>query len=433
MALTRRQLIAAAGGAAAAHALLPAVARVGPAFGKAPVAPSAARRNRLVVLFLTGGNDGLNTIVPRGGSAYDVYRKVRPTLAIPPSQTRALTKFGDAGHRLGITTLLPNVFRMYHAGRLAVVQGVDSPSRTFSHFQAIDNWHAGSDLARHTGWLGRHLDRVGMREGELRAVGIGTELPLLLRGTKRMGVQVSSIAATRFADGTGAVADARHDALALFENHAASEPIRRYAGKGASDAVDLVDLFARVPAAPATGVPLADRMLTARALLNMDLGVECVYLVAPQYDTHTEQKRQHTDRLRELDAGIEAFFFGTVKGKPTGAGRLSPLLDSRTILMVVSEFGRRIGENGTGALAGTDHGAASPILIFGPAGRGATGGALVPGLHGEHPPLGTVRAPADNRRQTPDKRRVFQAVLDDWLNDPDPLYRKLGPLPGLFR
>lgn len=435
MALTRRQLLAGAGGAAAAHTLLPAVARVGDAFGAAPVSPKARTRNRLVVLFLGGGNDGLNTFIPRTGTAEAVYRKVRPTLAIPWSQTLRLDRFrDDEDYHLGLNPILKNVYKLYRQGRLAVVQGVDYPGHSFSHFSAIDNWHSGTpDRGRYTGWIGRHLDRVQVREGELRAVGIGTDLPLLLRGERRSGTEIASIAATRFADGSGAIADARHDALALFANHAAGEPLRRYAGKGARMATDLVDVMAKVPAAKPTGVPLADKMLTARSLLRMDLGTECVYLSSGAYDTHTEQKTGHANRLRELDAGIEAFFFGTVNGRPTGAGPLPAYLAKRTILLVVSEFGRRIGENGSGPLAGTDHGAAGPVMVFGPTGRGQTGRELVPGLHGDHPPLGTTRAPADNLRMTEDMRRVFQSVLQDWLGDPDPLYRKLGRVPGLFR
>ncbi|HVF03971.1 MAG TPA: DUF1501 domain-containing protein [Frankiaceae bacterium] len=434
MALTRRQLIAGAGGAAAAHTLLPAVGRVGEAFGKAPVNPRAARRNRLVVLHLVGGNDGLNTFVPRSGKKADVYRKVRPTLAIPASKTLRMDRFGDAEHHLGLNPLLRSLYRLYLRGRVAVVQGVDYPGHVYSHFDAIDNWHAGTPgRGRGAGWIGRHLDRVGVRPGELRAVGIGNELPLLLRGERRSGSQVHSIAATRFADGTAGIADARHDALALFQNHAANEPLRRVAGRGGREAADLVDLFSRVRATKSTGVPLADRMLTARSLLSLDLGVETVYLSAGAYDTHTHQKADHILRLKDLDAAIEAFFFGTVRGAPTGQGALPGGLDSRTILMITTEFGRRVGENGSGAQAGTDHGAATPVILIGPSGRGATGTELVPGFHGDHPPMGSTRAPADNLAQTMDMRRVFQSVLDDWFNDPDPIYRPYGRVPGLFR
>jgi uncharacterized protein (DUF1501 family) len=428
MALTRRRLIQAAGGAAAAHALLPAVARVGDAFGKTSAHPGAAARNRLVVIHLNGGNDGLNTVVPTAGRAYDVYKKVRPALAYQPKQTLPLDLAADRAHHLGLNPKLKALHRLYRDGRVAVVQGVDYPDHSYSHFTSGDIWHSGEPgRAPDSGWLGRHLDRAGVRDGELRGVGIGSELPLMLRGSRLGGVPITSIAAMRFGDGAGAVVDARHDALALFGHHAAAEPLRRVAGIGARQAVDLVDVLAKVPPAKTTGSWFADAMLTGRTLLGLDLGVECLVLTPGGYDTHTDQRAGHERLLTDLDGALEAFFLGTVNGVKTGAGPMPAALAARTAVLVVSEFGRRIGENGVGAGAGTDHGAAGPVLLVGPKGR--IGG----GLHGEHPSLGTTKLPADNLAMTVDLRRVYQSVLEQWLHDPDPLYARYQRLPGLFR
>ena len=429
MPISRRRLIQAAGGAAAAHVVVPAMARVGAAFGATGADPSSANRNRLVVIHLFGGNDGLNTVVPTAGGNYDVYRKVRPAVSYTPSQTLPLDLAQDRDHHLGLNPKLKTVHSLYRQGRVAVVQGVDYPDHSYSHFTSADIWHSGEpDRAAASGWLGRHLDRAGVPEGELRGVGVGYELPLMLRGSERSGVEIASIAATRFADGTGAVADARHDALALFDHHASNEPLRRFAGHGGRQAVDLVDAFAKVPAAKTTGNALGDAMLTARSLLGLNLGVECVFLGVGGFDTHTDQRAQHEQRLQVVDNAIEAFFLGTYGGKSLGVGPLSPSLAARTIVLVMSEFGRRIGENGTGPGAGTDHGAAAPVLMVGP-----RNGALVAGVHGEHPSLGTTKAPADNLVMTTDVRRLYQSVLTDWLHDPDPLYERMPALPGLFR
>jgi uncharacterized protein (DUF1501 family) len=434
MALTRRRLIQAAGGAAAAHALLPAVGRVGEAFGATGAHPSSRTRNRLVVIQLAGGNDGLNTVVPTGGRNRDVYRKVRPALAYKASQTLPLDLYGDAEHHVGLNARLKTLHRLYRQGRVAIVQGVDYPNHSYSHFTSSDIWHSGEPgRAADSGWLGRHLDRTGIRTGELRGVGIGSALPLMLRGHRRSGTEIQSIAATRFADGNGAIADARHDALALFDHHAKAEPLRRFAGLGSRQAVDLVDVLSRVPPAKTTGSTLGDCLMTARTLLGLDLGVECVYVGAGGYDTHTEQKAQHERLMADVDLALESFFFGTAKGRPLGTGALPASLASRTTVMVISEFGRRIGENGTGAGAGTDHGAAMPVLMIGPDGPGATGRRLVPGIHGEHPPMGTTKAPADNLVMTTDVRRLYQSVLTHWLADPDPVYAKVGGVHGLFR
>jgi uncharacterized protein (DUF1501 family) len=427
VALTRRRFVQAAGGAAASHALLPAVARVGEAFAQTGASPASARRNRLVVIHLYGGNDGLNTVIPTAGTAYDVYRKVRPALSYKPSQTLPLDLPADRAHHLGLNAQLKTLHKLYRDGRLAIVQGVDYPQHNYSHFVSGDIWHSGEPgQAPDSGWLGRHLDRHAPKPGELRGIGIGYELPLMLRGRQRAGVELRSIAATRFSDGTGAVADARHDALALFDHHARSEPLRRFAGSGARQAVDLVDVLAKVPPAKSTGTPLGDGLLTARSLLGLNLGVEVMFLGVGGYDTHTDEKGQHEALLRDLDRSLEAFFLGTYGGKRITTA-LPAALASRTTVMVMSEFGRRIGENGTGAGAGTDHGAAAPVLLVGPKGR------VAPGLHGEHPHLGTTKAPADNLMMTTDVRRLYQTVLTDWLHDPDPLYDRMAPLRGLFR
>ena len=421
MTLTRRQLVAAAGGAAASYALLPAVARVGDAFGKTLAHPEAATRNRLVVIHLVGGNDGLNTIIPTSGKAYDVYRKVRPALRYSPSQTLRLNS------RQGLNRKLKTLHRLYKEQRVAIVEGVDYPDHSYSHFTSSDIWHSGEPgRAGGSGWLGRHLDRVRPGEGELRGLGIGRELPLMLKGDRRSGAEIQSIAATRFGDGTGAIADARHDALALFANHDKAQPLRRHVGLGSRLAVDLVEVMAGAPVAPTTRRAFPDAMVMARTLLGLDLGVECLYLDVGGYDTHTSQRAGHEVLLGDLDLALEAFFFGTARGSKLGIGPLPSSLAARTTVLVISEFGRRIGENGTGAGAGTDHGAAAPVFLIGPRGK------VRPGLHGAHPDLGSTVKPADNLAMTTDVRRVYRAVLDGWLHDPDPLYRKVKPL-SLFR
>jgi uncharacterized protein (DUF1501 family) len=272
-----------------------------------------------------------------------------------------------------------------------------------------------------------------MGEGELRAVGIGTELPLMLRGRDQLGAEIASLS-VQFADGNGAVAVPRHQALASFAGYPAGDSLRHAAGVQANRAVSLVDQLNRAKPAAATGGPMTNAMLTARTLLEKDLGVECVFLGQPaSYDTHSAQRSQQETALRNLDAGIEAFFYGTEFGVPiANRGPLAANVAARTIVMVVSEFGRRIGENGAGAIAGTDHGAAGPVLLIGPP-AGAEFPKLIPGLHGDHPPMGTPTMPADNLAMTTDLRTLYQAVLTHWLSDPDPIYStRVPPLAGLF-
>jgi uncharacterized protein (DUF1501 family) len=420
--ITRRHFIAGSAAMAAIPTLAPLTGRVGRAFG-ITAAEASTDRNRLVVIFLGGGNDGLNTVIPMadadGTQRLSVYRQVRPTLRYEPTAVLPLDRIGDSDHGVGLHPALSRVHGMYQQGRVAVVQGVDYPSHSFSHFVGTDTWQSGQpEIAPDSGWLGRHLDRVGIGVGELRAVAIGTELPLIFRGHDKQGVSIPGIP-VKFADGTAAVGDARHAALEQFGLHSTSEPLRRFLGETMDGTVDLVNQLETVAAPAATSNPLTNALLTARVLLEGDFGLECVFVSVGGYDTHVGQKPLHQNLLASLDQAVGTFLDGDAS---LGIAPMAPAVASRTLLMTFSEFGRRLGENGG---AGTDHGTAAPLFVVGPAGS-----RLVPGLHGEHPGLGTTLAPRDNITATTDLRAVYQALLQEWLADPEPMYG--SPLAGLF-
>ncbi|MBV8981861.1 MAG: DUF1501 domain-containing protein [Acidimicrobiia bacterium] len=430
---TRRQFLVGAGSLAGVQLLAPIVTRSGGAVGAADIDPATDSRRRLVVIFLPGGNDGLNTVIPRadvaGAPRRSVYQKVRPNIGYSAGSTKALDRPADHAHELGLNSKLDTLYRLYKDDRVAIVQGVDYPNHNYSHFASQTIWQSGEpDRGPDSGWLGRHLDRAGIAPGELRAVGIGTALPLMLTGARQQGSEIQSLPATHFVDGSSAAAAARHAALTRFATHPADQPVRRLAGQRALEAVTLSGDLAAVPP-PKTTTGLAAGLLTARRLLESRLGVEAVFV--PQqanYDTHVTQKSQHEKVLNELDNALEAFYFGTLGGQSTGDRAMAAGLASRTLVLIISEFGRRIGENGG---AGTDHGAAAPVFLIGPP-PGTSTPTLQPGLHGDHPDMGTTTLPADNLLRTTDMRAVYQAVLQGWLGDPDPLYNGVGALPGLF-
>jgi uncharacterized protein (DUF1501 family) len=430
--LTRRQFLLGSGALAGLGVFAPLAGRVGAAFGATNVDPATALRRRLVVIYQQGGNDGLNMVSPRGDVAgaprYSVYRKVRPSIGHDRAVTLPLDRVGDAGWDLGLHPRLQTVHRLYGEGRVAVVQGVDYPSHNYSHFESTDIWQSGlPESSFDSGWIGRHLDRAGIGEGELRAVGLGNELPLALRGQKHQGVEISGLPLA-FSDGTDAIADPRHAALRSFGTQLWPAPLARFAADQVELTVATVEDLERAPAPVSTGNPLANDLLAARTLLTENLGVEVVFVQQGGYDTHAGQLAQHDTLFSQLDGAIEAFFLGTLAGADLGIGPLPPGLADRTLVMTTSEFGRRIGETGVGAsVAGTDHGAAAPMLLIGP----STG--LVPGVHGDHPDMGSVLLPADNLAMTTDLRRVYQSILQQWLGDPDPNYAgSFDPLPGLF-
>ena len=417
MTVTRRTVLKGAGAAVGLYTFSPLLG--GSAYA---ASPQANARRRLVVIDMGGGNDGLNMVVPRTGTNRALYESVRPTLSLPPSSLLPLDEFGglDDGS-MGLHDALSTVHQMYRDGRVSVVQGVDYQNHSYSHFTSNDIWQAGNpDNHGDAGWIGRHLDRVGVTDGELRAVGIGGELAHALRGRVRSGCQVNSLAATHFSGKVTPLSLARQEVFGRFAEHRVSEPTRHAYGAMCAGVVEL-DTMTRGLVAPAPG-GLANEFMTARTLLAADLGVEVVFITTKGYDNHANQLNLHAARLTELDQAIEAFYFGTKGGVAVtdaagvAIGPLPPHLADRTMVMTFSEFGRRIGENASG----TDHGAAAPMLFVGPTPPAPGSGqpVLVPGLHADHPPMGSVTLPADNLGMTTDVRSVYQAVLRHWINDP---------------
>jgi uncharacterized protein (DUF1501 family) len=446
--VTRRTVLKGAAAGAGLYAFSPLLRG---AWGEA--GPQAAGRRRLIVIDLGGGNDGLNMVAPRTGPNRAVYEQVRPTIALPVDELHALDNGRQDDGSLGFHPALTTVHALYKQNRVAVVQGVDYPNHNYSHFTSNDIWQAGNpDNIGDAGWLGRHLDRVGMPVEEIRAVGIGGTLPHALRGNTYTGAQVNYLGATHFIDGTASLALRRHDVYRGFGGHTTTEPNRHTYGALCAGAVQLdADTTGLVAAQPGG---LANSLLTARTLLTANLGVEVVFVSTGGYDTHAAQRTLQDQLLLDLDQALEAFYFGTKggavvtsDGTATGTpiGPVDPAIADRTIVMTFSEFGRRIGENG----GGTDHGAAAPMLFVGPPAPPVGSGVrkLVAGLHGDHPDMGSTVLPADNLGITTDLRSVYQAVLTRWINDPsgprqdtgDPAFRLTGTtlesdgsLKGLF-
>jgi uncharacterized protein (DUF1501 family) len=213
-----------------------------------------------------------------------------------------------------------------------------------------------------------------------------------------------------------------------------AEPLRHFAGAVDGQTVHLVETLEGFTAPTDVGEQIAKDLLAARLLLEQDgLGVEIVFVAQPGYDTHTTERAGQEALFTNLDAALDLFYTGMYKGKKI-VDPLAPNVLDRTMVMSFSEFGRRLGENGGVGVAGTDHGAAAPLFMIGPpTGSLAVTAKPVAGLHGDHPNVGTVALPADNLEKTTDVRQVYQAVLEKWFADPDPIYGTTFPaLPGLF-
>lgn len=388
MFLSRRQFLEVAGGALALSTMSPMWLRLGAA-GAEP-APAAGRK--LLVLLMEGGNDGLNTVVPYGQSAYFEKRK---TIAYKPEQILRLPDSTE----VGLAPELAKLAKLYEARKVGIVQGVGYDDPNLSHFASMDIWQTGRpkhDVA--TGWLGRYLDRSPAGASVIRAVAIGNRLPTALVGAEQSGVAVPSFNGFTFFDGSDADPASEpyrlHEAFLQFGEASLPDPPAQAllaSQRHTVQAVRAIQKFADPKSKPPA--TLADQVSMAVKLLSSDLGVEIAFVSLGGFDNHAAQNSQHPKLLAQVDDAIERFMSDVA-----ATGKAGDYL-----LMTFSEFGRRVEEDGS---TGTDHGTAAPLFVVGDAVAG--------GLYGEQPSL-TALDKNENLIRAVDYREVYSTVLDRWL------------------
>lgn len=361
--------------------------------GEPPSAAGAAELPVLVVLQLSGGNDGLNTVVPWRD---DAYRRARPGLALAEGGLHKL-----AGKDLALHPALGELAHVFATGELAIINGVGYPQPDRSHFRSLDIWHSGrreellGDAARtpESGWLGRCLDE---RRAALH-IGDGRQ-PLALTGSRPVPSLGDLDALTRLgADGAARAVLAA--AQTGVRTNAGLERTRAL-GETTLAQVDLILALSRKPVpVEYPGDDLGRRLRLAGQLIAGGFGNRMYYLSQDGYDTHANQRDAHAALLSSLGRSVQAF---AAHLRATGAWR-------RTTLLIFSEFGRRVTENGS---FGTDHGAAGPTLL--------AGGRVQGGIHGAHPSL-TALDEGDLIHHT-DFRRIYATLLREVLDlDPQPI------------
>ena len=368
-------------------------------------AQGAASRN-LVVLYLSGGNDALSTVVPYTDSFY--YSR-RPTLAIPAGQVLQIGS-DSSGKVLGLHPRLTGVRQMFNAGNLAIIQRTGYQNSSRSHFQGFDIWGTGDPAASQgMGWLGRYLDSLTPPLDPLTGWNTTRETP---RPLMARTVSVPAIPDVR----TYSFASPNSGAEALNERTAATRiashvPLYRpqlalvnSSGRGALDTLDRVAAVASYTgtvAYPNNGYALALR--TVAGSIVRGIGTRVFWVQTGGFDTHSAQGANagaYVNLMGTFNDGLLAFHDDL---------RNQGLL-SNTLVIVFSEFGRRIAENGSG---GTDHGAAGVMMALGGGVRGGlygTAASLDP--NAQNPTL--ENNGGDVRFET-DFRTVYAKVLDNWL------------------
>ena len=366
----------------------------------ADTSPAAKDKDTvLVVVELTGGNDGLNTVAPY---ADDLYHKLRPTLA---HTRKDALKLDD---HVGLHPRMTELKQLFDAKQLAVVQGVGYPNPDRSHFESMDIWQlADPRRAQTNGWLARTIPGMTVTDAGVPGMYIGQDrLPLAMQGAdggvisladrESFHLKLTGNAPPRkklledLNSGTDAQADLAsfvrkrqlqtYTSLKKIEEAlggvAVPQPSPNRPGRSKGDSNDLSNLGGKLG-------------LIAK-LIAKGLGTRLYYASLAGFDTHSGQAEMHADLLGEVSGAIGSFF-GELGAE---AGRV--------VLITYSEFGRRVKENGS---RGTDHGAASCMFVAGPK---VTGGVI-----GKHPKLDDL-ADGDLKYHT-DFRRVYATLLDGWL------------------
>ncbi|WP_165230675.1 DUF1501 domain-containing protein [Aquisphaera insulae] len=357
----------------------------------------------LVVIQLDGGNDGINTVVPFRD---DGYARNRKALRL---ETGKLIKVTDSA---GLHPSLTGAADLIQRGELAIVQGVGYPNPSRSHFRSMAVWHSARlDPEEHggPGWLGRVFDKRLAAGDSAGSYFIGEGMP------------PEALIGHRSAP---AVLERQEDLILTNAKGSRQDDVTTPAGddlvafvkRTTLDAYATADRVAEMAGAKAQADPGSAEGLTGRLaliarLMKSGVRARVFYTQQGSYDTHAGQLNTHAILLAELSRALKEF-----QHELESSG-----LADRVAVLCFSEFGRRLAENDSG---GTDHGTAGPLILAGKHVR--------PGLIGEAPNLTDLED--GDPRMTVDFRRVYAAVLRDWLGilPADALGGTFDPLP-LFR
>lgn len=354
--------------------------------------PGSNPERILVVVELTGGNDGLNTVVPYRN---DEYYRVRPRIGI--RRKDAIPINDEAGFHPSLV----GFERLYKDGKLAVVEGCGYPDPSLSHFSSMSFWHTGVPNGGETlGWVGRFADAYSSPGTRNAIVNIGSSQSLAVRGKLHPPLVFAEPAQLRR---TGSETEKR--SIAAFDLNAESEnptlAFLRSVARNAADSGALVrDAWSsyRTPVDYGIAGGLSSDLRKVAALIAAGLPTQVYYVAyrGNSFDTHVHQADLHSRLLMYTADAIRGFMLDM--------GRIGRSAD--VSMMVFTEFGRRIEEN---ASEGTDHGTAGPMFLVGESVKG--------GFYGATPSL--TDTDAGNLKMTTDFRRVYATMIGEWMGHSD--------------
>ncbi|MFO0831374.1 MAG: DUF1501 domain-containing protein [Phycisphaerales bacterium] len=381
------------------------------AMGGLSSVPGVPDEHILVVVQFSGGNDGLNTVVPVGAPE---YYKARPQIGIPEKDALKLSGADGIGLHPGLASLKD----MYDSGMVSVIQGVGYPNPNRSHFKSMDIWHTADTSATGDGWLGKYFDAecCGYGKGESGAavhpdtsagppgVAIGRSAPLAMQGRLVQPVSFESAELFRWSGqdidkDLGRAYDALNRREPAEGGHDTNADFLLRTAMDAQVSSDLIRKAVAVK--PLVNYPtgqaaeLGRQLQMVASMIRANLRTRVYYVTLGSFDTHAQQggpQGRHAGLLKGFADATKAFYEDLKK-----QGN-----DGRVLTLVFSEFGRRVAQN---ASQGTDHGTAAPMFLLGPMVR--------PGVLTAHPSMKDLDE--GDLRYTTDFRSVYAGVLNGWM------------------
>ncbi|MGX5818537.1 DUF1501 domain-containing protein [Chitinophaga lutea] len=345
----------------------------------------------LVVVQLSGGNDGLNTVIPYRN---DIYYKMRPTLGIKRDAALSLND------ELGIHPALKSLKALYDDGSMGVLNSVGYPNPDRSHFRSMDIWQSASDSRDYwgTGWLGRYLDaQCKGCDKPTQALEIDDTLSLALKGDAVKGLALTDpqrlFGASNDRYFKELLAKQQHD-----KDHESVDYLYKTMAETISSAAYIQQQFRTFKSKePYPNSELGKNMKTIAELIMTDINTSVYYVSHGSFDTHVNQQGQQQRLFEQLGDALQSFTNDLKKNN-----RFQDVL-----VMTFSEFGRRVGQNASG---GTDHGTANNMFLIG-------GGLKQQGVLNDGPDLGNLKE--GDLQYKVDFKSVYATVLKKWLGADD--------------
>ena len=353
-----------------------------------------SKEKSLVVVQLSGGNDYLNTVVPYGDDEYYDFRK---TVHIAQDSVLPI----DSTY--GFNPHLGPIKRLFDEGKVAVINGIgyDNPNR--SHFRSMDIWHTAlPDEIGTEGWLGRVIREIDPKgENVLTGVNFGRGLP------RALGVRGVPVASVGNLETYGLFTDiedeeTRNLALRAFAHMyggvQGKDPVLDFLGQTGTDALKGADILRTAPQQYSSTIeyasnPISQSLRSVAQVLFADLGTRVFYTQHGSFDTHSGELISHAKLWDEVSSGIGDFYDDLKEH-----GR-----EDEVIILVFSEFGRRIKDNGSG----TDHGSGGVAFIIGSEIKG--------GMYGQYPSIKEADQLEGDLHFNNDFRSTYSTIIESWF------------------